>query len=163
MIWSAFLATVCLLLLAACVFDVSFRTIPNWISAALFLLALPFQIRSGHPLFGVGSTATVFLFVFLCWKARWIGGGDVKLLTACSFLLPPTSAPVFLLSVALLGGGLAVAYITARQVTPRPYEPRPRSLPQRIFRVERWRIAGGRSIPYACAVSGAALFILLSG
>lgn len=74
MIWSAFLAAVCLLLLAASVFDVSFRAIPNWISGGLFLLALPVRIISHDLPWAAFTAAAVFLLVFICWKAHWIRG-----------------------------------------------------------------------------------------
>ena len=77
------------LLIIAAIWDLKKRIIPN--SVVLFILIIGFiQIRPINALLGLLVTATPFLLVAVIFKKRDalpIGGGDIKLMGACGFVL----------------------------------------------------------------------------
>jgi prepilin peptidase CpaA len=147
-------------LLVAVAHDVAVRTVPNRLSlivaaAGLTLHALDGQL--GSALFG-GSL--VFAGCWFCWRSGWIGGGDVKLLTACALLVPPATVPGLILSTAIAGAVLALAYLSLGPLLPGIATPRPTGLLRRIWRAEQRRIRRRLSLPYACAISAGVLTTL---
>jgi len=172
---SIFLFVAASALLFATAHDVAVRTVPNLLSAivaaaGLGLNALDAQL--GPALFCGGL---VFAGCWYCWRRGWIGGGDVKLLSASAMLVPPASVPELVLATAIAGGALALFYLglerllprgtTSQQIRPQPTGPRhtgPRrtGLLGRIWRAERRRIRRRLSLPYACAISAGVLLTL---
>lgn len=132
--------------------DLRWRIIPDTAVltvavAGLLLRLIDLEAAS----FAVSVVVAVVLLVGLGQLARngIIGGGDAKLIAAASLLQPPIEVPALILHIALVGGGLALAYIARNQfqklrlcVTPnavaQPLEPMP-------------------SLPYAVAVFGGVL------
>jgi prepilin peptidase CpaA len=157
-----FAAATCLLFAAA--HDVAVRTVPNLMSlivaaAGLGLNALHGQL--GAALFGGGL---VFSGCWYCWRHGWIGGGDVKLLSACALLVPPTLVPALILSTGVAGGLLALLYLTLgwvlRRLLPGGAGAQPTGLLRRVWRAERRRISRRLSLPYACAICAGVLLTL---
>jgi prepilin peptidase CpaA len=150
------LAAVALLVLAAFC-DILTRLIPNAIPAALAVLGLALRLIDGSWPWALLAGGVVFSLCFLCWMRGWMGGGDVKLLGACALLVPPASVFPMVTMVGIAGGVLALIYLTARRVVPRP-SPLPAALrPQgflgRALRAERWRLSRGAALPYAVAIA----------
>ena len=85
----AALVLACSLLLVATVWDVAFRTIPNWLCAALAILAGALRAQEGDLGGALLASLVVFLIAVFCWRRGWLGGGDVKLLTAAVLLVGP--------------------------------------------------------------------------
>jgi prepilin peptidase CpaA len=113
----------------------------------------------------------VFAGCWYCWRRGWIGGGDVKLLSACAMLVPPASVPELVLATSIAGGALALFYLCLARLlrasaTAQPTrlqangQPPPTGLVGRIWRVERRRIRRRLSLPYACAISAGVLLTL---
>ena len=128
----------------------------------------------------------VFAVAWYCWRRGWIGGGDVKLLTACVLLVPPASVPELMLSTATAGGLLAVCYlalarllrgnVTSLSAGPGPAGPgsagpgsagsgqvgsvRRHNLLRRVWRAEQRRIHRRLSLPYSCAITAGVLLTL---
>lgn len=162
------LIAVCLLYAALC--DVSVRIIPNYLSVAVAALALPFRVID-HDLVGALSVASITFAVLTgAWALRVLGGGDVKLWTACSMLLPPVwpTQGLFSVRVVLFGGVVALAYLALRFLVrqpPRAESPkapadkpwRDQALMRRVWRAEKWRARRGGSIPYGVAIALSAL------
>jgi prepilin peptidase CpaA len=159
-------------LLFAAANDVALRIVPNGVSliiavAGIGLSALDHQLFAA--LFGGGL---VFAAAWYCWRRGWIGGGDVKLLAACTLLVPPASVPQLILATAIAGGILALLYLALARLLPRPALPhtiphrsasfRPPGLLGRVWRAERRRIRRGLSLPYACAIAAGVLLTLSS-
>ena len=151
-------------LLFAAVHDLAVRTVPNLVSlivatAGVALHALDGQL--GPALFGGGL---VFAGAWYCWRRGWIGGGDVKLLGACTLLVPPTSVPALVLTTAIAGAMLALVYLTVgmalARLLPGGAATRPAGLLGRVWRAERRRIRRRLSLPYACAICAGALLTL---
>jgi len=151
-------------LLFAAAHDVAVRTVPNLVSLVVAAAGLGLNALDGHlvpALFGAGL---VFAGSWHCWRRGWIGGGDVKLLSACALLVPPASVPELILSTAIAGGMLALLYLALGAVLARPLPgrpaPRPSGLLGRVWHAERRRIRRRLSLPYACAIAAGVLLTL---
>src|SRR5438045_7543117 len=75
--------------------------------------------------------------------AKWLGGGDVKLLAAIGLWLDLKAATGLIAAVFLAGGLLAIVYIAARRIAHRPRQAHP---------------VRGR-VPYGVAIAIGAMFI----
>jgi prepilin peptidase CpaA len=146
--------------------DIATRTIPNLVPLGLVVIGVAVRLADGTALAALAASAAVFLLGALCWRFGWLGGGDVKLLAACAWLVPPALVPQFVLLTALSGGALACLYLAlsvpARAARWSSSVTRPRSLIGRVLRAEGWRIRRRRSLPYGCAIA-VATFLTLSG
>jgi prepilin peptidase CpaA len=92
-----------------------------------------------------------------------VGGGDVKLWSATVLLIPPhwQAEFSFFYRVLLVGGILAVLYLSLRFVVRQPRSSRSGSLLKRAMRAEAWRICRRGPLPYAFAIAGGAIVTLL--
>ncbi|MCC6720265.1 MAG: prepilin peptidase [Acetobacteraceae bacterium] len=149
------LAAFLLILAAGC--DVLTRLIPNPIPLGLAVLGLSLRVIDGSWPWALLAAGIVGGLALLCWLRGWMGGGDMKLLAACALLVPPMSVFPMVTTVGMAGGGLAVIYMLARRLVPRPAPvppaQRPRGFLRRALRAERWRLARGAALPYAVAIA----------
>ena len=159
----ALLLTACALLAFAMLRDIAFRSIPNMLCAAVASLALVMQAVAGDVPRSLIAGLIVFAVCVVCWLRGWLGGGDVKLLSAVALLPPPGSVPHLLANVAVAGGLLAACYLLLARIVPAPHGRAPMRIVPRILRAERWRISGRRSLPYGCAITLGAFVTLLNG
>ena len=145
------------LLILAAVFDVLTRLIPNAIPASLALIGLALRLMDGTWPWALLAGGVVFVIALLCWLRGWMGGGDVKLLAACAVLVPPSAVFPMVTMVGVAGGLLALLYLVARRVVPRPApfagRARPTGFLARALRAERWRLSRGGALPYAVAIA----------
>ena len=161
----ALVAVAVLLLVLASLRDFATRLVPNRIPLALGAIGLILALLHHRLLWSLAGGVAVFAFTFLCWRMRWIGGADVKMLAAAAMLMPPAATANFVLDTAVAGGVLGLVYLLARRLVPAPRPGLDRlnhraSLFARVLRAERWRIHRGGPLPYACAIALGALFIL---
>ena len=154
LIQAALLAIFPLLVILAALSDVTSFTIPNRISALLFLAFFPAALALGRPLGEVGVDLAIFAAALLAgmgmFAAGWIGGGDAKLLAAASLWLGLSAMPAFLLVTALAGGALAVLLMNVRSSWVQPY----------LGGAPGWlaRLATpGADVPYGVAIATGAL------
>jgi prepilin peptidase CpaA len=120
------------------------RQIDNWLTGGIALAAPLYWWASGLDLwpgvalqFGVGLAAfAVFAAMF---AMKWMGGGDVKLLTALALWIEPTWFLQLLIMMALVGGLLTLVMGAWH-----------------IARRQRDRLA----IPYGVAIAAAGLWVL---
>lgn len=139
------LAALAIALLAAAVTDIQRRQIDNWLNAAIALGAPLFWLATGLSLGEMGwqlAIAAGSLVVFAgLFAMGWMGGGDVKLLTALALWLQPYWFAQVLVVMAIGGGVLTVL-------------------------LAGWHMAkrrkGRPAIPYGIAISGAGLWALAS-
>jgi prepilin peptidase CpaA len=151
------------LLITATLWDVALRTIPNTLCAGVAILALGLRGADHEIAGGLIAGVVVFALALVCWMRGWLGGGDVKLLTATAILVPPDGVLSLLATIAIAGGGLAICYLAMSWVVPTPQGHRPARIIPRLLRMERWRIRRRRSLPYAFAITAGAFFTLLNG
>lgn len=155
------LAAPVLLFAAFC--DIGFRMIPDWVSVAIIADGCALRLLSQSLTAGLACGLTVSALAMICWHRGWLGGGDVKLLGATAVLVPPSLVPSYIAAVAFAGGGLALTYLLLERLVPAPRLRQPASLLSRILIVECRRIHRRASLPYATAISAAALLILVKG
>ncbi|WP_298284115.1 prepilin peptidase [Acidocella sp.] len=151
------------LLIYAALHDLAVRTVPNWLSVAVLVIGVAAQALDHSLLSAIGASLVVFLALFGIWMAGAMGGGDVKLWAAAVMLIPPSWRQEldFFLYVVLLGGGLAVIYLLLSPLAPGLRLARGGGWLRRFARAELWRIGRRGPLPYACAISGGALFVLM--
>jgi prepilin peptidase CpaA len=97
--------------LIACYHDIRHRSIPNLLPIAVAVLAAAKWLLLGQlpaALWALAAAAVVFAIAAAMFTQNWMGGGDVKLVSAAIFLLGAAAAPRFLLLMALIGGAIAV-------------------------------------------------------
>lgn len=124
-----FHACVLVLLGIASVTDIRARIIPNRIPLMITALFLPAALLGvmpswqGHLLvFGIAFAICLALFAL-----NLMGGGDAKLIPAVALWVAPEDLPLFLVTMTLFGGLLAVVMmIRARRTAPDAGETAPK-------------------------------------
>ncbi len=154
-----------LLLVFAALHDIGFRTVPNRVSVALLVCGILLRLLDGgtHQLmWGLLCGSAVFIVTFACWRFGWMGGADVKLLTAAAVFVPPVMVPSLLLGTSLAGGIIALAYIIGSRLAPRPTVDRPAGLVRRALRCELRRLRRRGPLPYAAAIATGGVFAIVT-
>lgn len=139
------LAALAIALLVAAVTDIRRRQIDNWLNAGIALAAPLFWLAAGLSLAEIGWQLAIALASFAVFAAMfacgWMGGGDVKLLTALALWIQPYWFAQLVVVMAVAGGVLTLVFaawhLTARR-------------------------RGKPAIPYGIAISGAGLWALAS-
>jgi len=101
----------------ACYQDIRHRSIPNTLPAVLAGVAVVKWAAIGEwgpALWALAAAAIVLLVTGFMFYQGWLGGGDVKLLTAAVLLLGAPDTPALLLGMALIGGVLSLAMLLWR-------------------------------------------------
>ena len=101
-----------LLVAAAAFYDASSMIIPNWLNGLTAVLFVPVALIAHVPLTEIGLAlllgVTVFMLGAGLFFLRVMGGGDVKMIAACSVWLGLPMMLPFLLFTALAGGALVL-------------------------------------------------------
>lgn len=164
-IHSAFWAAGLALLAAGAATDVRTRLIPNKLAIGVAALGLGYGLLARPATMGTSLLAALAVFFALAIPAyhKIIGGGDLKLIAAATFLVPPGEAGELLLEIVLAGGVLSCLYLAARAAlansASRPAAAKalaPAKGLDAFLEMERARIAAG-STPYALAILGGAV------
>ena len=99
------------LMVTAAIEDFRRLTIPNLVPAAVCLLWPIHFVTTAPSLFGalatIGCALAVFIVGAACFSRGWLGGGDVKLLTAATLWVGPAATPSLLITTGVLGGVMA--------------------------------------------------------
>ena len=105
-----------LCVLAAAVWDVLHFEIPDTLSIAILMLAIVFGfLQPGFPwLSHIAAPVLVFAFGLLAFSRGWLGGGDVKVLTATAAWTGLGGLAVQWAVVAMAGGAMTVMLFAAR-------------------------------------------------
>lgn len=140
--------------------DVRRYLIPNWLVGSLLLLyplavwLSPNQTDWPMAVAGMGITFVIGYGIF---AMRWMGAGDIKLLTVCSLWVGFSLLLEFIFTVALLGGALSLLLLAARKILPLLAVKFPKLPPlPRILR-------NGEPVPYGVAIAVAFLLLLFMG
>ena len=117
--------------------------VDNWLTASIALAAPLFWWAGGYSLIDIAWQLAVAAGAFVAlaglFALRWMGGGDVKLLTALALWLRPQWFLELLVVMALVGGVMTIAFGAWL-----------------IARRQRDRVA----VPYGIAVAFAGLWVL---
>lgn len=139
----------------AAMFDLFTMTIPNRISIALIVLFVVAAVVTRMPLHEVGLHLAVGLgalvILFFMFSRGWLGGGDAKLWAVAALWMGPTAVVNYTVAVGLLGGLLALAILSYRQMALPGFM---MSLPwaQRLHSKDC-------GIPYGIALAAAAIWV----
>lgn len=151
-----FQATYVFCLCYAIVSDFTKLLIPNWIPIVLvaaFALFAVLYLTGNSILWHLVLATAVFCLGFAFFAAGWIGGGDVKFLTAITLWMGQEAAYSFVFLMALLGGGLALCLLTIKRYSHvfRYWAPRNRLIGRLVDLAEAGRC------PYGVAIGVAGL------
>jgi prepilin peptidase CpaA len=137
------LVALAIALLFAALTDLRRRQIDNWLNAAIALTAPLFWLAMGLTLGEMGWQLAIALGSLVIFAAMfafgWMGGGDVKLLTALALWIHPYWFAQLIVVMALAGGVLTLVFGAWHFATRRKEKP---------------------AIPYGVAISGAGLWAL---
>lgn len=101
------------LLLVATLSDVRHRRIPNWVCVTLLVLGLATSgwLREGVPMrLAVAGALLGFFVPLIAHVCRFIGAGDVKLLTGVGAWLGPQSIVAVFVWTVILGGAVILIW-----------------------------------------------------
>lgn len=106
------------IVLAAGIYDLRFRRIPNWLNLSGVVLGLGLNtlLLAGHgfaiALLGLGCSLAVYVPLYLI---RGMGAGDVKLMAAVGAMAGPRNWLIIFIATALLGGLVSILFITLKK------------------------------------------------
>ncbi len=112
---SVILILVMAISLVAALYDFMFYKIPNSLVLALCVFAIPyfvFFVPNNMILLTLGISFVLLAVGFVCNHFGWMGAGDAKLLSVASLWVAPEHIPAMILVMALLGGFLALTFVT---------------------------------------------------
>lgn len=138
-------------------FDATRYIIPNWL-VGLVIAPYPLMVLMSDPvvpwLTALAVTLGTFAVGSLIFAMRWMGGGDIKLLTACALWTGLSALLDLVMYTALLGGVMALALLALRIVLPRlaPVYAASDRLPRMLQKAA--------PVPYGLAIAVAFLLLL---
>lgn len=142
------------LAIAAALKDLTSYTIPNGICLALAGAFFALAATTEMPLPGLGlhllAGATALIAGMVLFALGWVGGGDAKLIAACSLWLGWPAAQTFLFDTVVAGGVFAVMLLTLRAPLIRAHMPSTGGWFGRLT-------APGEPAPYGVAIAIGAL------
>ena len=132
------------LLVAAAVCDLRQREIPHWIVIPVALLAPAFWWSTGLALWPdtaiqVGVALVVFALFAFAFARGWMGGGDVKLLSALVLWLPPMAVLALVVIMSFAGGVLTLATVASHRIR---------------------KLSGAVEVPYGVAIAFAGIWLI---
>ena len=147
--------------------DLKERIIPNELVLVIALsgLFLCLTMRPGQICLSLVAGALVFLALGVLCRCEAIAGGDAKLMTAVTLLIPPGDIGALLMGIALAGGVLSCVYLGASYMVRNSCGASGDALPGSAVssvaewaRVETIRIASRKQVPYAIAILGGVIW-----
>jgi prepilin peptidase CpaA len=99
------------LLVAAALWDLRRRRIPNALNGAVLLAGLATAVATdgwGQALSGLGAALLCLFLLWWPWLGKRIGGGDVKLVAAAATAVGLCQVHAYLLGTAIAAGALAL-------------------------------------------------------
>lgn len=159
-----FAAATMVLLGASAAVDLTRRLIPNELVIAVAGVGLAYGVaqRPDKIWLSLGAALIVFCALAALAYRKFLGGGDMKLISAVSLAVSPNRVGELLIDIALAGGVLSCVYFAAHWFlnSRKPSGPvaldaaPPSAGIAKYVEIERARIASGDSMPYALAIFG---------
>jgi prepilin peptidase CpaA len=107
-----------ILIIAAAIFDVRYRRIPNWLTVSGAILGVALNTAIGKPeagtVFALEGLAFGFGVYFALYALRAMGAGDVKLMGAIGALAGPTNWFGIFIASAIVGGIMGLVLVIVR-------------------------------------------------
>jgi len=152
-------------LIAAALWDIRRRRIPNFISAAVLLTGLAGALLGPgwkSALSGLGATFLTILICWVPWTKGRIGGGDVKLAAAAAAAVGLSFFVEYLLATALIGAVVAlICYFLSKRAVRREIVTNLKLVAAGVMPEPPLRSGNGRvSVPYGVASAAAALLVV---
>jgi prepilin peptidase CpaA len=167
LLWTAVLLCVCV----AAATDFRHRIIPDKIVGIIAICAILLILLSRPYTLWISLIAAIFMIFALGMFSRYnvVGGGDVKLISALSLLVPPADIPVLLAMIVIAGGVLGFTYLTARHVLVKsatqeatPSAAGSSAAPVTLLEMERAKILAGEPMPYGLAIAAGIITYVIS-
>ena len=165
---SVLLAIGVLILLLAAIQDLHRRIVPNALVISLAATGLLLGALTRPVSLWINVIVALVVVVVLGALAHLdsLGAGDIKLMAATTLLVSPSQIAGLLVAVALAGGILSLVYLAfhfaLNRLAPRASSRRRRRAIPRWWQHERARIADGRTVPYAVAISGGSISYIIA-
>ncbi len=143
-------------ILAILWFDVRRYIIPNWLVASLLVLypvAVFLSPAAVDWKMALLAMIVVFAVGYGVFAMKWMGAGDIKLLTVCSLWVGWQHLLDFIFMVAVLGGLFSAGLWGIRKVLPQ--------VPYRLPRLPRI-LKDGEPVPYGVAIALGLLWMLVT-
>jgi Flp pilus assembly protein protease CpaA len=155
------------LLLAAALWDIHRRRIPNALSAAVLLTGLATVTADEGwvaALSGLGAVVLTVAVFWIPWIKGRIGGGDVKLAGAAAAAVGLTFLVEYLLATALAGAVVAlICYLLSKRTARREIVTNLKLVSAGVMPDAPLRGGNGRvSVPYGVACVAGALLIMFA-
>lgn len=143
-----------ILVAVAAIFDASSMIIPNWLNALIAALFVPVALAGHMEMSAIGWSLALGVVVFAIGAGLFMlgvmGGGDVKMIAACSVWLGLPLMVPFMLFTAIAGGGLAAVALLARRIAPAGVSDAGWT---------RWLTERKSGVPYGIAIAAGAIFV----
>lgn len=144
-------------MLAVLYFDMTRFIIPNWLVGSLLVLYPVALWLSPVPVdwkMAALGMLIVFAVGYVIFSLKWMGGGDIKLLTACALWVGWNALLDLVVITALLGGLLSIALMMLRKW-----------LPLLVKREKPWPriLRPGEPVAYGLAIATTFLILLYLG
>jgi prepilin peptidase CpaA len=142
-------------LIVAAAVDVKLRLIPNPVVLAIACCGLGLRMLNGlgGALESLAIAVVVFIPLGLLAGRKLLGGGDAKMMAAVTLLVAPTSIPRVFLTIALVGGALALVYVASGY----------RTAHARTASAPTGSTSAPNSLPYGVAIAVGVAIVLLRG
>ena len=159
----------CLAVIYGAICDVRTYTIPNGVSyglvglfvvfGTLVWLNTPFMPRMGFyvtPIvFNVAYGLAVFLFFIVFWKLGWVGGGDVKFVSAISLFMGLEHILPFVILLSLISVAIVVVLKCLQILSPLLWDDRlPEFIRGMLLKADQ------KAIPYGLPAAISALILM---
>jgi prepilin peptidase CpaA len=129
-------------------FDVTRYMIPNWLVGSLLLVypvAVLLAPKAVDWQMALVAMLAVFAVGYVIFAMKWMGGGDIKLITVCALWVGLDHLTDFIFLFAIIGGVFSVLILVARKFLPLVPQLAGRAFP-RILR-------DNEPIPYGVAIA----------
>lgn len=168
-LWLAALAA----LFASALTDLKTRTIPNGLVLFVLTMGMALQQLSGRGTLWLSLPIAGLVYVVgaMLTHLDVLGGGDTKMISAVTVLVPPSVVPAELVAIALAGGVLSLFYLGAGWLARRnggaglaagaPYPGA--SDFDHLVRIEVGRMIANEPMPYGVAIFGGVVSLITIG
>lgn len=141
------------------VIDMTRYMIPNWLVGSLLMIYPIMLYVAPAPVDWQGALtgmAICFVTGYLLFLKRWMGGGDIKLIVACSLWVGLVHLVDFLFLMTVIGGLFSLLLLAGRKILAAMLVEDKRARLPRLLQVDA-------PVPYGVAIAGSFLYMMWAG